>query len=185
MKTSQEAHSEPNHEAARAIVVMGVSGSGKSTVGRLLARRLEWEFADADVFHSETNVEKMRRGVPLDDADRRPWLQTLAELLADRLSRGRSIVLACSALKGEYRDLLTGGSDRVSFVYLKGSRELILDRLRSRVGHYMKPDMLDSQFSALEEPTDAMILDVSRPPAELAEEVERRIRSGRALTGPG
>ena len=175
MKSDEPDHSERSHEPARAIVVMGVSGSGKTTVGRLLAQRLGWEFADADAFHSESNVDKMRRGIPLDDADRAPWLRSLARLLDDRLGRGRSIVLACSALKRHYRDLLAGGDERVSFVYLKGSRELILDRLRRRSGHYMKPDLLDSQFQALEEPSDAMILDVSRPPAELAAEAARRM----------
>ena len=161
---------------------MGVSGSGKTTVGRLLAERLAWEFADADAFHSETNIDKMRRGVPLDDADRRPWLERLARLLTDSLERGESIVLACSALKSEYRKLLRGGDERISFAYLKGSREVIYSRLLQRAGHYMKPDLLDSQFRALEEPSDAMILDVSRPPAELAEEAARRVRdeAGRA-----
>lgn len=178
MKTSEAAHSDPSHQLPKAAIVMGVSGSGKTTVGRLLARRLGWEFADADAFHSEANIEKMRTGVALDDADRRPWLESLGNLIADRLSRGQSLVLACSALKSEYRDLLTGDDERVSFVYLKGSRELIYERLSDRAGHYMKPDLLDSQFRALEEPTDALVLDVSLPPAELAEQAERKLRSG-------
>ena len=180
MESGDPNHSEQSHELPRAIVVMGVSGSGKTTVGRLVAKRLGWEFADADAFHTETNVEKMRRGIPLTDADRRPWLQALAELIGDRLSRGSSIVLACSALKREYRDLLGQDDERVSFVYLKGSRELILERLEARVGHYMNPDLLESQFLALEEPSDAIVLDVARPPAELAEEAARRLRLGSA-----
>lgn len=176
MKTGEPSHSEQRHQLARAIVVMGVSGSGKTTVGRLLAQRLDWEFADADSFHSATNISKMREGIPLTDADRWPWLETLRRLIVERLDQGKSLVLACSALKDEYRRALTGGDERVSFAYLKGSRELILSRLEGRSGHYMKPDLLESQFQALEEPNDALILDVGRPPGELVAQVARQVR---------
>ena len=176
MKTGEASHSEQSHQLGRAIVVMGVSGSGKTTVGRLLAQRLGWEFADADSFHSAQNISKMREGIPLSDPDRWPWLETLRQLIVERLDGGKSLVLACSALKDEYRRALTGGDERVSFVYLKGSRELILSRLEGRIGHYMKPELLESQFQALEEPNDATILDVARPPAELAAQAERQVR---------
>jgi gluconokinase len=159
------------------LVVMGVSGSGKTTVGQLLAHRLGWEFADADAFHNDANIAKMAAGIALDDSDREPWLQTLHALIQGRLAAGRSLVLACSALKHEYRRLLAGGDDRVSFVYLKGSPALIRSRLQARSGHYMRATLLESQFEALEEPSDAMVLDVGRPPEELAEEAVRRLRA--------
>ena len=182
MTAARGPHSEPSHQLPLVAVVMGVSGSGKTTVGRLLAQELGWEFADADSFHSPENVEKMRRGVPLDDDDRRPWLEDLARLIGERLASGAPLVLACSALKQEYRALLQGRDERVKFVYLKGSRELIRSRLAGRRGHYMSPELLDSQFRALQEPSDALVLDVGRPATELAQEVARRLRTERYPT---
>ncbi len=147
---------------AAAVIVMGVSGSGKSTVGRRIARRLGCEFADGDDYHSDANVDKMAAGVPLDDVDRQPWLERLHELLADRLERGQCIVLACSALKQRYRDTLRAADPRVHFLYLSGNVDTISARMQARRQHYMKPGMLESQFDALEEPTDrdAVVVDV-------------------------
>jgi gluconokinase len=170
---------------ADVLVVMGVSGSGKTTVGRLLADRLGWEFADADAFHGDENIAKMAAGIPLDDRDRLPWLQTLRALILDRLETGRSLVLACSALKQAYRDLLSGDDRRVSFIYLKGSQALIRSRLQARAGHYMLANLLESQFQALEEPADALVLDVGRSPEQLADQALRRLRTEGTATDEG
>jgi gluconokinase len=156
------------------IVVMGVAASGKTTVGRLLAEELGWTFYDADDFHSRENVEKMSRGLALDDEDRRPWLERLRELMRECLSLGRDAVLACSALKESYREcLLIDG--RVRVAYLEADRELIRGRLTERSDHFMKADMLDSQFAALEEPEPSTHYDASRPPAELVREIRERL----------
>ncbi len=136
-------------------VIMGVSGSGKSTVGQALAAQLECPFYDGDDFHPPENVAKMAGGSPLTDADRAPWLARLHDLLADHLARGETAVVACSALKESYRDLLHGGHEGVKFVYLQGSFDLIWQRMAQREAHYMKADMLQSQFDTLEEPTAA------------------------------
>ncbi len=145
-----------------AVVVMGVSGSGKSSVGRRLARRLRADFADADDYHPPANVAKMAAGTPLDDDDRRPWLERLHALIAEHLADGCTLVLACSALKERYRAALAGGDPRVHFVYLAGDYATIEARMRRRRTHYMKAAMLRSQFDALEEPRNAIRLDVRR-----------------------
>jgi gluconokinase len=157
------------------VILMGVAGAGKTTVGRLLAGELGWEFYDADDFHPPANVEKMRRGVALSDEDRRPWLEALGALVRDRLARGRSAVLACSALRESYRRdyLLAGG--RVALFYLKVGRDTIRQRLSERPGHFMNPDLLDSQFAALEEPGRETHLDASPPPGEIVKEIRRRL----------
>jgi len=156
------------------VVLMGVAGSGKTTVGRLLAAELGWKFYDADDFHPAANVEKMARGVALDDADREPWLETLRDLVRDCLARGESAVLACSALKESYRRHLLVG-EGVRLVYLKGDYELISQRLKERRGHYMKPQLLDSQFAALEEPGRESHFDAAAPPAEIVKAVRGRL----------
>lgn len=156
------------------IVVMGVAASGKTTVGHLLAEELGWTFYDADDFHPRENVEKMSRGVPLDDEDRGPWLETLSELIRECLSLGRDAVLACSALKESYRERLLI-DERVRVAYLEADRELIRERLTERSDHFMKAEMLDSQFAALEEPGESMHYDASRPPAELVREIRDRL----------
>lgn len=145
------------------IIVMGVSGCGKSTVGAQLAAQLDCPFYDADDFHPAENVAKMSNGIPLNDDDRAPWLAGLAELAADHVQRGETAVLACSALKKRYRDQLRVGK-QVRFVYLEGSFDLIWERMQQRQNHYMKAEMLQSQFRALEPPTAAEALIVSIEP---------------------
>ena len=156
------------------VVLMGVAGAGKTTVGRLLAGELGWEFYDADDFHPPANVEKMSRGVPLDGDDRRPWLAALRRLIDDSLARGESAVVACSALKESYRQYLLA-DERTRLIYLKGSLELIKGRMTSRRGHYMKAEMLDSQFAALEEPARDAHLDASQPPDEIVRAIRLRL----------
>jgi carbohydrate kinase (thermoresistant glucokinase family) len=144
--------SEMERGPARALVVMGVSGSGKSTVGELLARRLGWEMAEGDHLHPPENVGKMRRGVPLTDADRGPWLDAIAALLARWGADGRSGLVTCSALKRVYRDRLVAARPDLRFVYLKGSEALIAERIGARRHEYMPASLLKSQFDTLEEP---------------------------------
>lgn len=138
---------------ARALIVMGVSGSGKSTVASALAERLGWHFADGDQFHPPANVAKMSAGQPLDDTDRWPWLQAIADEIDRVAGAGGHLVIACSALKRTYRDLLVHGRDDVRLVYLDGPKELITARLAQRRDHFMPPGLLASQFAALEPPS--------------------------------
>jgi gluconokinase len=153
---------------------MGVSGSGKTTVGTLLAAELGWEFLEADDFHPPANIDKMRHGEPLDDADRDPWLSAIAKALDARVRSGRHAVLACSALKHAYRKRLRVSRD-VRFVYLKGSFEEIEERLGDRRGHFFSPDLLQSQFEALEEPSDALVVDISNPPEVIVSQIRRAL----------
>ncbi|MCY7274047.1 MAG: gluconokinase [Phormidesmis sp. CAN_BIN44] len=153
------------------ILVMGVSGSGKTTVGKVLADSLDWEFRDADDFHSLRNVEKMRHGVPLTEADRIPWLHNLQTALKCWLHENRNVVLACSALKNSYRQSLLIDRDRIKLVYLKGSYSLIQKRLQERINHYMPAQLLESQFDALEEPLDALIVGIEQPPQEVMQTI--------------
>jgi len=141
---------------------MGVAGSGKTTVGRLLAAQLGWPFYEGDDYHPTANVEKMAHGVPLTDEDRRPWLDALHDVIARIAADGGSAVLACSALKQEYRDRLARAVESVVFVYLHGSFELFRERLRERSGHFMKADLLPSQFATLEPPGDAIVVDANQ-----------------------
>jgi gluconokinase len=156
------------------ILLMGVSGSGKTTVGRLLALQLGWEFADGDDYHPAANVEKMRNGIPLTDADRAPWLETLRALIAGWIAARKNAVLACSALKGVYRESLQIGPE-VQVVYLRGTPQLLRQRLRTRVGHFMTERMLESQLAALEEPEDAVVVDVDWAPARIVAEILARL----------
>jgi gluconokinase len=149
---------------------MGVSGAGKTAVGSQLAQQLGWEFADADDYHSSENVEKMRNGIPLNDADRTQWLHTLRSLIAGWISSGKNAVLACSALKRTYRQYLRV-DEQIRFVYLKASEELLSQRLLARRGHYMKRQMLESQLATLEEPNDAIVVDASGTPENIVREI--------------
>jgi gluconokinase len=157
------------------IVLMGVSGSGKTTVGTLLAHELRWKFADGDDYHSAANVEKMRSGVPLTDADRGPWLDTLRSLVADWLVTDSNAVLACSALRAVYRQRLRIDS-RVNFVYLKADAKTLSERLLHRPGHYMKEPMLQSQLATLEEPEDAITVNAADTPDQIVRDIRRRLQ---------
>lgn len=156
------------------LVVMGVSGSGKTTVGALLAGRLGWNFAEADDFHPAANIAKMRSGIPLDDSDRLPWLQAIAAQIDRWRAEGRSGVVTCSALKRRYRDIIIGDRPEVRIVYLKGDRELIAHRLTARHGHFMPATLLDSQFADLEEPGPAerpIVVSIGDSPSVLVERI--------------
>jgi len=159
------------------VVVMGVSGVGKTTVGVALARRLGWRFLDADDFHPTTNVEKMRRGVPLTDDDRRPWLDAIGRELARRAAQGADVVLACSALHRWHRDALRAGARGadVRFVYLRAGYDDIDRRLRARTGHFMPESLLESQLDTLEPPdaTEALVVDAAASPDAIVDAIER------------
>ncbi len=153
------------------IILFGVSGSGKTTVGELLARELAWEYADADDFHSPENVAKMRKGVALTDADRGPWLERLRELVIEHIASERNLVLACSALKRSYRDVLHY-SNEIRWVYLEGSYELIAGRLEKRGDHFFDPHLLRGQFETLEEPgTEALTIATQKKPEGIVREI--------------
>jgi gluconokinase len=156
------------------VIVMGVVGSGKTAVGGLLAEQLAWKFADADDFHPPSNVEKIRHGIPLTDADREPWLQALREAITGWISEGRNVVLACSALKRAYRQELEVAPE-VRFVYLKGSADLIAERLRLRQGHFADDKILASQFADLEEPEGAVTLEIAAPPQQIVAEIRKKL----------
>jgi gluconokinase len=155
-------------------IVMGVVGAGKTTVGKLLASELGWEFADADDFHPQSNVEKIRHGFALTDEDREPWLDRLREAIVRWIAEGKSVILACSALKRSYRAKLCVGP-QVRFVYLKGSAALIADRLRSRHGHFAGESILASQLADLEEPEKSIIVDISHTPEQIVDEIKRAL----------
>lgn len=156
------------------IVVMGPTGSGKTTIGTLLAQRLGWDFVDADEFHSAANKAKMHAGIPLTDADRMPWLAAIHDQIEAWLAQRKNVALACSALKQSYRDVLWN-SPEVRLVYLKGSYNLIRDRLLLRKGHFANEQILAGQFADLEEPANAVTVDIGRSPEEIVEEIRVRL----------
>jgi gluconokinase len=157
------------------IVLMGVTGSGKSTVGKLLAQQLGWKFFEGDDVHSPANIEKMRRGMPLSDDDRRPWLEAIRESIRQMVERSEDAVIACSALKHSYRQMLriTG---EVVFVYLKANIDIVRERLKNRTGHFMNPNLIQSQFDTLEESEQALRVDASLPPGEIVRRIRTQLR---------
>lgn len=159
----------------RFFIVMGVSGCGKSSMGKKLAEHLGWDFYDADDFHPPENVAKMASGTPLDDSDRIPWLASLHDLILSSLKADKPGVLACSALKERYRQRLMDGHAGVQIAYLKGSYDLIWSRMEKRTDHYMKPHMLKSQFDALEEPTNALTINISMSVDDIVQEILKRM----------
>jgi gluconokinase len=164
--------------AVHALIVMGVAGSGKTTIAQALAERIGWHFEDGDAFHPPSNVEKMRNGHPLTDEDRWPWLRAIAAEIDRTGDASGHIVIACSALKRTYRDILIGKRTGVRLIYLKGSREVIGERLRARRGHFMPPQLLDSQFTTLEEPgrdENAVVVDVAPAVDAIVDNVVRQL----------
>ena len=166
----REAFLQNENELAMIIVVMGVSGSGKTTIGKMLADAIRCSFLEGDSLHSKENIEKMSHGIPLTDSDRAPWLTAIRTHILRFFKRGESLVVACSALEHQYREFLAKGVP-ITWVYLKGSAELIRARMKHRLSHFMKADMLSSQFDALEEPSDAIVVDISPPPSAIVAQV--------------
>lgn len=158
------------------ILLMGVAGSGKTTIGMLLAKTLGWQFIDADAFHSAANIDKMQQGIPLTNVDRQPWLIALKQAVAQWLQAEIPTVLACSALKQEYRDFLTQRSPHVQLIYLKGSAELLKQRLTQRQNHYMKPEMLQSQLDTLEVPADVLQIEITETPIAIVEIIRSTLK---------
>ena len=163
------------------VLVMGIAGCGKTTVGQRLAAALGWPFFDADDLHPASNIAKMASGTPLDDADRAPWLALLRQLIDELSAAGTPAVLACSALKQSYRERLLGGCAGARVVYLQASRALLAQRLRERTHHFFPASLLDSQLAALEEPNDAIVIDAGRP----LDDIIADVRAALGLPGPG
>jgi gluconokinase len=157
------------------IVVMGVSGSGKTTIGTLLADALQCSFLEGDSLHSKENIQKMSHGIPLTDSDRAPWLAAIRTRILEFFKRGESLVVGCSALKQQYREFLAEAVP-IDWVYLKGTADLIRSRMKHRPKHFMKPNMLASQFEALEEPSDAIVVDISLPSSAILAQILSRLR---------
>jgi gluconokinase len=162
-----------------AIILMGVAGSGKTAVGSRVAKRLGWLFLDADDFHPPANVEKMKRGIPLDDNDRAPWLERMHAELRQQISEGQSVILACSALKDSYRDKLKDDLSEVRFVLLDVDRDKLLERLQKRQAHFFPKELLDSQLATLERPHDAFIVDANKSVDEVVDSIVTAISEGK------
>lgn len=166
-------------EISCALIVMGVSGSGKSTIGQKLAQQLDWKYEDGDTFHPPSNVAKMRAGHPLTDQDRWPWLQAIANEIDRVCKAGQHVVIACSALKRAYRDILVHGRNDVRIIYLNGTQELIASRLAKRKGHFMPPDLLASQFRTLEPPGESehpVTASIDAPVEAIVDDIIRQLR---------
>jgi len=181
--TQPAAQSEPRGEPPLVIVLMGVSGCGKSTVGKELSRALGWPFRDADSFHPPANIAKMSRGTPLTDEDRWPWLDAIARWIDDRLARGGPGIVSCSALKRAYRERIIGARPHVALVYLEGDIGLITERLAKRTGHFMPPALVASQFEALEPPQPEerpVVVSIAQTPASIAATIVTKLGFGDA-----
>jgi gluconokinase len=166
------------------VVLMGVTGTGKTTVGRLLADRLGWTFVEGDDFHPPANVAKMRGGEPLTDADRMPWLRALRAKIDALVAAGQSAVVTCSALREAYRDVLARGRPEVRFVWLTAPPGLIRDRLEHRSGHFMPPSLLESQLETLEAPASVLVVDATPPPARIVTTIRQRLGLGPSRDAP-
>lgn len=168
-----------------ALIVMGVSGSGKSTIAVALGQRLGWIVEDADRFHLESNIDKMRAGIALTDDDRRPWLRTIAAEIGRRRANGTSVIMACSALKRAYRDILVQGHSDTRIVYLRGDKSLITSRLKARGDHFMPQALLESQFATLEEPTEderPIVVGIEASVGEIADRIVTMLDAGWMLS---
>ena len=161
------------------LIAMGVSGCGKTTIGEMLAKKLNCDFADADSFHSQANKDKMHKGIPLDDEDRWPWLKAIRASIEEKLADGQSHVYACSALKRVYRDILRDGDNEVTFVYLKGTPELLRERIKTRTGHFFDPALLQSQLDTLEPPgpDEAIEADIALSPEAIVDKVLKEVET--------
>jgi gluconokinase len=155
-------------------IIMGATGAGKTTIGTMLAAQLNWQFADADTFHPPANIEKMSHGIPLNDADRAPWLEAMRKAILEWLAAGKNVVLACSALKRAYREALRPGPE-VRIIYLKGTYALFAKRIRHRHGHFAGEGILAGQFADLEEPDDAITVDAAQSPEQIVAEIRKRL----------
>jgi gluconokinase len=156
------------------VIVMGPTGAGKTTIGTMVAKQLNWQFADADTFHPPANIEKMSKGIPLDDADRAPWLAAMRKAILEWIAAGENVVLACSALKRAYREELRA-SPEVKIVYLKGDYALFAKRIRHRHGHFAGEGILAGQFADLEEPKDAITIDAAQSPEQIVAEIRKQL----------
>jgi gluconokinase len=156
------------------VIIMGATGAGKTTIGTMLAAELNWQFADADAFHPPANIEKMSKGIPLNDADRAPWLAAMRKAILEWIAAGKNVVLACSALKRAYREELRP-SPEVKIVYLKGTYALFAERIHRRHGHFAGEGILAGQFADLEEPDDASTVDAAQPPDQIVAEIRKRL----------
>jgi gluconokinase len=161
------------------LIAMGVSGCGKTTIGEMLAKKLNCDFADADSFHSQANKDKMHKGIPLDDEDRWPWLKAIRASIEEKQADGQSHVYACSALKRVYRDILRDGDKDVTFVYLKGTPELLRERIKTRTGHFFDPALLQSQLDTLEPPgpDEAIEADIALTPEAIVDKVLKEVEN--------
>jgi gluconokinase len=156
------------------VIIMGTTGAGKTTIGALLATQLNWQFADADAFHPQANIEKMSHGIPLNDADRAPWLAAMRKAILEWIAAGKNVILACSALKRAYRNELRP-SPEVKIVYLKGTYAVFAERIRQRHGHFAGEGILAGQFADLEEPEDAITVDAAKFPEEIVAEIRKQL----------
>ena len=156
------------------VIIMGTTGAGKTTIGTLLAAQLNWQFADADTFHPPANIKKMSEGIPLNDADRAPWLEAMRKAILEWIAVGKNVVLACSALKRDYRNELRP-SPEVKIIYLKGTYALFAERIRHRHGHFAGEAILADQFADLEEPDEAITVEAALPPQQIVAEIRKQL----------